>query len=777
MTYGCEEAPQAESTAFDDLPTATSGRSAAEPTAQTPSVPQDTIDGECFTNERFYVDKLYKPLLDAICSDCHSGFGVAKDTSFVLLPPEAPEASKRNFERFSELARLDYDGEPLMVEKPLGRANHGGGRVLQDDDPNLANLISMIERIRSNQDQVCPEPVGKDDSYFDGMKLLGPQKTLRRALLDLVGQAPTFEQKEMVAERGWAGVEVALSEAMRTQAFGSRIGEMFNDFLLTDKYLGGENALELLEPEAWPNAMWMNSGNAIDFANGDIGLVHRARAFSNDAVAREPLKLIEHLVMNDRPFTEILTADYIMVSPYSALVYGAEIEGEWDDPYNPFEFKPGRVANIPHAGLLTSPMFLNRFPTTATNRNRHRAKIVYDFFLGVDILKFAQRPIDPTSTEHVPTMRDPQCNVCHNVIDPVAGAFQNWNTAGTYVVPEGWFGDMIPPGFGYNKIPVERRPDSLRWLAYSLTADPRFDLAMVRLVYRGLTGDEPIAQPKGNEPNAAALERAYQVQYRYFEKTAAAFRRNGHKLKWLIRWLVQSPYYRIADIEPEMEEQASHYEGLGLSLLLTPEQLNRKVTALFGRPWRANVSAPDYLTSRDNYLFFYGGIDSDDVVKRIREPSGIIASVQQRLAIEGACMFVVEDFSKPADDRNLFPYVESSYIPEDENGFAVEDVQQKVLDNIRYLHDHILGETLEEDDPEIQASYDLFIEVYRNGLAMLELGLEPTALPANCQKTSDYWTGEPLPEERHVTTDENYIIRSWMSIVTYLMLDDSFVYP
>ena len=178
----------------------------------------------------------------------------------------------------------------------------------------------------------------------------------------------------------------------------------------------------------------MSSGNAVEFADGDLGLVHRARAFSNDAVAREPLKLVEYLVMNDRPFTEILTADYIMVSPYSALIYGAEVEGEWTDVFNPYEFKPGKVAGIPHAGLLTSPMFLNRFPTTETNRNRHRAKIVYDFFLGVDILKFAQRPIDPTSTEHVPTMRDPQCNVCHNVIDPVAGCVQRvFSPAGPFL--------------------------------------------------------------------------------------------------------------------------------------------------------------------------------------------------------------------------------------------------------------------------------------------------------------------------------------------------------
>ena len=50
---------------------------------------------------------------------------------------------------------------------------------------------------------------------------------------------------------------------------------------------------------------------------------------------------------------------------------------------------------------------------------------------------------------------------------------------------------------------------------------------MVRLIYRGLTGDEPIDLPKGNEPNFEALEQAYKMQNRFFEKTAKAFRLNG----------------------------------------------------------------------------------------------------------------------------------------------------------------------------------------------------------------------------------------------------------
>ena len=34
--------------------------------------------------------------------------------------------------------------------------------------------------------------------------------------------------------------------------------------------------------------------------------------------------------------------------------------------------------------------WLNRFPTTPTNRNRHRARIAYDLFLATDILKLGE---------------------------------------------------------------------------------------------------------------------------------------------------------------------------------------------------------------------------------------------------------------------------------------------------------------------------------------------------------------------------------------------------
>ena len=162
---------------------------------------------------------------------------------------------------------------------------------------------------------------------------------------------------------------------------------------------------------------------------------------------------LSHVVTNERPYTEVLTADYIMVNPYSAEVYGGNVT--FDDPGDPDEWREGRITeyyrctvcgqnnpnasyniatDYPHAGLLNSPAFLSRFPSTDTNRNRARARWAYYFFLGVDIEGLSERTTDQSALadENNPTLNNSNCTVCHNIMDPVAGPFQNYGDEGFY---------------------------------------------------------------------------------------------------------------------------------------------------------------------------------------------------------------------------------------------------------------------------------------------------------------------------------------------------------
>lgn len=92
------------------------------------------------------------------------------------------------------------------------------------------------------------------------------------------------------------------------------------------------------------------------------------------------------------------------------------------------------TTDYPHAGILNTTAFLTRYPTTATNRNRARSRWTHYHFLGTDIEQSAPRTTDPDALADTnnPTLYNPNCTVCHTVMDPVAGTFQNWDERGFY---------------------------------------------------------------------------------------------------------------------------------------------------------------------------------------------------------------------------------------------------------------------------------------------------------------------------------------------------------
>jgi hypothetical protein len=115
--------------------------------------------------------------------------------------------------------------------------------------------------------------------------------------------------------------------------------------------------------------------------------------------------------------------------------------------------------------------YLARYPTTETNRNRLRARMYYQHFLGVDVLELAARVSDAaaaTAKYKVPTMEASECVVCHRTLDPVAGMFQDyWRFEANFAIygkrKGGWFTDMFAAGFEA-MICRRRRWRSLQWL-------------------------------------------------------------------------------------------------------------------------------------------------------------------------------------------------------------------------------------------------------------------------------------------------------------------------
>jgi mono/diheme cytochrome c family protein len=599
--------------------------------------------------------------------------------------------------------------------------------------------------------------------------------SLRKASLQLVSRLPTEAEIELLASDGEDGFRQVLDGMMTEQAFYDRLAEIFNDLFLTDRYLQANSrpgeALNLMRP--FPDAYWFDPGE--DYRDAEF---LSTLQITNDSVAREPLQLINYVVRNELPMTEILTADYFMVNPYSAKSYGVFDELAFNDEWDADEWLPAQLSlyQVPHAGLLSSFMFLNRYPTSETNRNRARSRVVYDLFLDVDILALeGSRPdgeaVDISSP--APTMDNDDCVVCHELLDPVASSFENWSQRGFYMPNLPWYDDMFQAGFAGIDRPAEEESTSLQWLASQMQTDPRFNDAMVRIVYRGLTGREPLDPP--GETGTEAQWDAYNAESVHLDELKAAFVADNQNLKTLIKEVILSPYWAASGLNDE--GFALIHEETGAARLLPPEQLHRRIDALLGFEWRSALdfysiakdipSQARLLDDRNYYHQIYGGIDSFVVTERLEDPNGLMVAVQERMANELACYAVANDFLAQADERLLFPLVEADMQPLGSSN------QSAIRDNIRHLHEHLLGESLSLDAAEIDSSYALFEDVWSNGKAAIG-STESEQLPPLCRRTRDLISGELLAQP--ISDDPDYVLRAWMAVTAYLLSDYRFVY-
>lgn len=734
--------------------------------------------GECLSSQQYFAEKVWVPVLSKVCMKCHSSDGLAaqKNADLILVPSGYPGFMEANLQLMSNLARTEFDDVSVLLRKPLGEMNHGGAEVLAADSEEYAALQEFVRRVKTGEQCAA----SASEAKYDDVVMLDPQATLRKASLNLLGQLPTPQQIEALAAVGEPGLPTALDELLLQDAFYERVKEIYNDKFLTDRYTGYNGyAINLLNETFFPNAV----DDTYEL------ITEEERAKINRAVAREPLELVKHVVRNDRPFTEILTATYTVMNPFSAKMFNSDAafadaadENEWVESNIRYYDEDGGFYNYPTAGVLSSPMFLNRFGTTPTNRNRHRARMVFELFLATDILSIGDRPLDPVASARFanPTREDPSCNACHKIIDPVAGAFQKFddNDQERYRPNREWHTEMFPPGYGTDEMTIDEYPYALNWLAERIAQDPRFVRATVQQVFSALTGQKPLAYPADPEAaDFASQLKAWEAQDQFFRAAGEAFvgPEFTYNLKSVFKSVIMSPYFRAANAsEPLSPERAVELRAVGTGLMASPEILSRKISAIVGFPWSRGYDGNEWLTF--DYRILYGGIDSDTVVNRLHVPNGVMAAVQWRMANEVACAATAWDFSRPTNERRLFPYVAVSDVPQDVEGVENSGAEALIRQNLQYLQQHVLGETLALDDPELDRSYQLFIDTWEEGRQAVKDKTENENLTYACRARVNPLTGVDLAEAEQLSKDENYAIRAWSAALTYLLADYKFLY-
>lgn len=740
----------------------------------------------CFTESGFR--DVWTKVIQRRCLTCHHSDGDAADSEFLLVdetklrPDQQTDALVLNRKALHRMAsRHTTDDRLSLLLKPRGELEHGGGEVLPGDSVEFRLLSEYVDSLANSKrsheplsDDLVPE-TEELECFFEGVQMVSDQRLLRRVALSLAARLPLESERNVVREGGLEAMHAILDGMMKEDAFYERLVEGFNDILLTLGYTGsGVDALAYDHFEK--SRLWYQS-HSLDHLPENERQQARYRLSDQyqEALRREPLELLRFIVRNDRPFTEILTADYTMVSPYTARGYGIfeTLVDEFDDPDAPFEYIPTRIPALtsrngrvqpsedglyPHSGLLTMFQYLRRYPTTETNRNRLRARMYYQHFLGVDIMKMAPRVSDAAAIEAAwenPTMQAPACVVCHRTIDPIAGLFQDYDNEEGHYGPrrDGWFEDMFPPGREGIPLPESEQIQALRWLGRQTVSDPRFATAMAEHVFYILTGRRPLPPPDDIEhPFYAERRRAYAVQQMILQQAAARFVAEDYNLKAIFQELVVSSWYRAEVPESASDEaRLAELDDVGLVRLLGPEQLERQIIAIFGRPWgRLN----------DGYEILYGGIDSKEVTERLTDPSGALGSLQRIMANHVACRNVAADFALPAHERRLFPGIEPDDVPGGDDPHAEQQIRAAIV----HLHHHILGREDAPDDPEVDRTLNLLTSVVADATSRQHF-----------EKTESYFC-KSTPGEGPRDPDPHYMIRGWRAVVTWLLRQTEFLY-
>ncbi|WP_425614936.1 DUF1592 domain-containing protein [Anatilimnocola sp. NA78] len=735
--------------------------------------------------EPYFLNELWAKVGAQSCLNCHKAGGDAEDSKFILRDParsqgaERDAALKENCATFTRIARQKEGDEFRILLKVTGGLDHGGEVVLKSDSAGYRIVTEFVRRVNAPASSTPPPANSADDAnrrpFFEGVAMLDNRRLLRRATLSLAGRLPTPAELAAVQEQGLQAIPGLLDEVMKEEAFYTRLREGFNDIFLTVGYIdGAESALAY--DHFSTTRLWTQKHDLTHV--GDAKMQQQARYKLNDdyhaALRGEPMKLVEHIVRNDRPFTEIVTADYIMVSPYTARGYGIydELKDKFKNPDDPFEYVPvtlkalkGRhrdqdqesaTGNYPHAGMLSVFQYLRRYPTTETNRNRLRARMYYQHFLGIDALELAARVSDAaavTAKFEIPTMQASECVVCHKTIDPVAGLFQDYyKFEGVYGRrKEGWYKDMFPAGFEGEEMPAEERWRSLQWLGERTAKDPRFAVAMVEHVYYILTGRKVLLPPKDlDHLQYAAKHRAYAEQRKQIEAIAHQFADDKFNLKTAFKLWIVSDLYRADGIATAAKDpdRLAELDDIGLVRLLGPEQVERKVAAVFGERWGK---------LRDQLSILYGGIDSEEVTERPADPSGAMGAIQRMMANEVAARHTIRDFAKEPGERALFPLVEPTTLPG-----ASPEADVAIRQTILQLHERLLGQYDSADSPDVERTYQLFAGIVSD--AKGKKGLDNREI---------YHARNKVPD---APNDPHYTIRAWRGVVTYLLRRQEFLY-
>ena len=213
-----------------------------------------------------------------------------------------------------------------------------------------------------------------------------------------------------------------------------------NTRVIAIRDLGEEATLKALR-QAWEDG---NEAEAKRLAKQVDALVKTRGEWELDgdlrsAMRRETSMYFAHVVKEDRPITELIQSDYTFVNDKLAQLYGIP------DVTGPELRLVKLPAGSPRGGVLTQASTLIVTSNPDRTSPVKRGLFVLANFLGtppppppanVPALEASEHPVEgrePTLRESLTMHREnPACASCHNRMDPIGLAFENFNALGQW---------------------------------------------------------------------------------------------------------------------------------------------------------------------------------------------------------------------------------------------------------------------------------------------------------------------------------------------------------
>ena len=367
------------------------------------------------------------PAMSTTCTSCHMPGKAAFGTNLVFV------AGGTELQEYNVLRAYAKTSSDILLAKVIGGLNHTGGAPFVNAQSAqykaLSDLVPVMKTALHELASVTPVST----QFWEGVSFNDDQTKLAKGAILFAGRNPTAAEASAVTTGGAPVLRQTLRSYMSEPAF--------------DKFLdeAGEYTFLSRGVVVFGNNMGLNATDtpsAADVIN-NTNLAAGVRNRFQLAMQREPVELMKYIVKNDKPWTDMVAGKYTVVNPLQAQYLMANVTGTFmgtaTDPASDMEFLPATLPNQrlmgdrEHTGVVSSHAWLQRNPTTDTNRNRHRVYVLAKQFLGTDVAALGMRPIDAGGNFKMPTVENPNCSVCHSTIDPIAAGFQNWNEANRYL--------------------------------------------------------------------------------------------------------------------------------------------------------------------------------------------------------------------------------------------------------------------------------------------------------------------------------------------------------